>query len=132
MTIDEALNQYRDGRFEYGTLDCCLFVCNVIRDVTGKDFADGYRDTYQSVYGAARIVKRAGGFIALMNNVFGSLIRPAAEANPGDPILVCSPYVEKDRVGKALGFFDGDEIYVMTQTGLINIPFRAGQGCWHV
>ena len=45
----------RNCPFRWGSFDCCLFACNVVREITGTDMATPWRGSYRTKTGAWRI-----------------------------------------------------------------------------
>lgn len=132
MDLQNALEQYRDAEFNYGTLDCCLFVLNVVRDFTGIDYAEPWRGRYSSERGALKIIMGYGGMSGLVSAVLGRMIRPIWSVKPGDPVLIGYPLVEQDSIGGGLGIYDGSTLVYLTEKGLATAPVLWGKGCWHV
>lgn len=131
MDVNAALQKYADAEFSYGRLDCCLFVANVIQDVTGIDYAEKWRGRYSTELGALRVIAEYGSLVALASSAFGQL-KPFWSAKKGDPVLLSQAIVEQDGVGEALGVFDGDVIVYLTESGLAEAPISAARGCWNV
>jgi hypothetical protein len=131
VRISEALCRHRNAEFKYGSLDCCLFVADVLRDLHGRDFASKWRGTYHSEIGALRIVARYGGLKSLVSSVFGEMI-PTAECKDGSPILLSRKLYEQDAVGGALGVRNGGVVVYLTQNGLAEAPITWSLGGWNV
>lgn len=131
MKLAAALDKHQDAEFRYGVADCFLFACDVIRDVTGADYAEPWRGKYRSAHGALRAIAVHGDFVDAMCAVFGP-VRPIFAVKKGDPVLVHRDLVESDAVAEALGIFNGDDITCLTDRGLITLPLTCGRGCWHV
>ncbi len=72
--------------FEWGKQDCCLFVCDCVLAMTGRDPAADLRG-YVDELGAARIVKKNGGIRAIATARLGAEIAPLL-ASVGDVGLV--------------------------------------------
>ncbi|MFT1618372.1 DUF6950 family protein, partial [Enterobacter kobei] len=47
--------------FLWGEHDCCLFAADCAEAMTGENFADGWRGTYDSETGAKKALLRGGG-----------------------------------------------------------------------
>jgi hypothetical protein len=129
--IDEILSRYEDACFEWGRLDCCLFVADVLLLLTGRDYAAPWRGTYDSEFGAKRLVIKYGGLGGLAAEAFGD-IRLPEEARDGDPVLFTGKFIERDSIGGALGIAHGGQIVYLTQRGLDRAPLTAAVGCWNV
>jgi len=131
MRTATSIRKYEKTKFEYGTLDCFLFVCNVVRDMTGTDYAKPYRGKYQSEFGALRQIAAFGDFEKSMKGIFGEM-KPAWTMKSGSPVLLASQAVDNDRVAGAIGIYDGKDIVCLASSELLRLPVTAGKGCWHV
>lgn len=125
------LSKYENAVFKYGSLDCCLWVCDVIRDHKGVDYAERWRGKYKGELGAFRLIRDAGGFDALMQQAFGE-IKPIWSVKEFSPVLLNHNCVESDSIQAGLGIFDGNQIAALTDSGIIYYPVLAGRGCFHV
>lgn len=47
--------------FSWGQHDCCLFAADCAEAMTGENFANGWRGTYDSETGAKKAILRGGG-----------------------------------------------------------------------
>ena len=73
---------------EYGRHDCLIFAGNVVKAITGKDFARGHRGKYDSHAKAYRHLKQMGFASpeALLDSLFDE--KPIGFAGRGDIVLV--------------------------------------------
>lgn len=46
--------------FEWGKLDCALFVANAVQAITGKDYAEPLRGKYDDAHGAQEALRSVG------------------------------------------------------------------------
>jgi hypothetical protein len=76
-----------DQPFVWGRQDCCIFVADCAKAITGQDPAADLRGTYADEASAARLLKRLGGVRAIGAARFGLEIAPAF-AQVGDIGLV--------------------------------------------
>ena len=129
--MQDILDKYKASEFKYGTLDCCLFVANVIKDMTGIDYAVQWRGRYRSEFGALRMIAEHKDMHGIACAAFGKM-RPVWSVRKGDPVLLNPELVEHDTIHEGLGIFDGDKIFYMAEIGLMDAPILAGRGCWHV
>lgn len=127
--VRAAIEQYRDIPFRYGRLDCFLFTCGVIREVTGKDYAAPWRGRYNTPLRARRIIVQHGGWEQILCRIFGEL-HPIWSVRPGDPVLLGA--VEQDAVAAGIGIYDGEHIMALGAGGLVELPVLSGRGCWRV
>lgn len=65
----------RDARrsFAWGECDCLIRLADWGMHLTGQDAAAPWRGRCSSALGAARILKREGGIVAVVNKAFASL-----------------------------------------------------------
>src|SRR5579859_6297583 len=88
--FQQFLNDNQRRPFAYGSFDCCLFVCDAIRAMTGIDVAAKFRGTYSSL----REVRAFGSVQAIAQQVageFGMPEVPAFCAQRGDVALIKRP-----------------------------------------
>lgn len=69
MLLPDYIAAHLDKPFEYGRLDCVLFVANWIKHKTGIDYLDGLPH-WASERRALRIVKDLGGLEVAMDRRF--------------------------------------------------------------
>ena len=129
--MQTILDKYKSACFEYGTLDCCLFVADVIKDMTGIDYAAQWRGRYRSEFGALRMIAEHKDMRGIACTAFGKM-HPVWAVKKGDPVLLNPQLVEHDSIHEGLGIFDGDQIVYMAEKGQMKAPVLAGVGCWHV
>jgi hypothetical protein len=71
--------------FAYGSSDCGLWLADWIRARRGVDPGAGFRGTYSTEAGCARLVRRAGGLVALLDAAFlAAGLSQAPRAQLGD------------------------------------------------
>jgi len=61
IRLDRYLRESAEKPFAWGEHDCCLFVCNAIREMTGKDPAAEFRGRYKTRAGAYALLRRQTG-----------------------------------------------------------------------
>jgi len=131
MKLSAAISKYKKAGFSYGELDCFLFVCNIIRDTSGTDYAARWRGGYKTELGALRAIAEFGSFDAAMLAVFGE-VHPIWSVKKGDPVLLNSACVESDLINAGIGLFDGDQVVYLCDKGIDRAPITIGRGCFHV
>jgi uncharacterized protein DUF6950 len=57
--LSAFLDARRQARFCYGAHDCCLFVADALRVITGVDFAAQFRNRYNTAFGALRRLRES-------------------------------------------------------------------------
>lgn len=104
--------------FVWGSFDCILFLADWSIERLGTDPADAYRGRYRTPLGAQRIIRKAGGLVALIEREF----RPCGwgqsdDLGPGDIGVV---EVETPSGKQPAGaIFTGSHWCVLGQHGLI-------------
>lgn len=113
--------------FAWGDFDCCLFVADAVKAMTGHDFAAPYRGRYTTELGALRALKRygQGSLKNTLTALFGPMLGPRC-ATDGDIALVKTP------TGDALGLVYRCGIWVTGPNGLDKLPLRFAKGAWEV
>lgn len=71
----------------YGKTDCFLTSCNIVYKISGVDYADEIRGTYQDEAGADAKLKEWGGISGYLQHRIGEPIHPHA-AQMGDFVLL--------------------------------------------
>jgi hypothetical protein len=132
--LDAFLQANRYCKFSYGRADCCLFVCDAIRVMTGTDPAAPFRGKYDSLKGALREMKGYCGSasVASVAELVASRngmpeISPR-RAGRGDAALLDGP------LGCSLGVvaLNGREIVVCGHADLEAIPLARAIRAWRV
>ncbi len=136
--VFRAVAARRDRAFQWGTHDCCLFACDVIRDAGGMDYAAPFRGRYRTAAGAARALRRFLGPSSPKLRPAG-LLEAAAEkitqdngleevpplmAQRGDFVLV------GETEGPALGVCLGSHIVAAGPRGTVLRPLAAVRRAW--
>lgn len=108
------MDRQRREAFAWGEHDCVIgFGAEIVRAITGRDLAAGYRDKYRTPAQAAQIIKDSGAE-TLGDFVAGFLPEiPPAFAQVGDLGVV-----EADGpIGEAICMFDASGLIVLTEAG---------------
>ena len=125
----ELLNVFiksrKDVPFEWGKQDCCLFACDLVKEMTGVDYASDFRGTYNNVAGALTILKKEGGVKQLAINSWGVEINPLM-AQRGDVVLVQGEH------GNSLAVCIGQSIVATGENGLVSLPLRSAICAWRI
>lgn len=127
MTRDEVLayvQQHASTPFEWGKSDCVQFADGLVRLVTGQGYASGY--SYDSEFGAARLIREAGSLEALVSKHLGPMNRDRRECRDGDVVLSAF-----DR-GPMLGIAVPRLFYLRTERGVIPVEIEMAIGFWRV
>lgn len=78
-----------DKRMTWGEFDCCLFVANAIKAMTGCDYAQNFRGKYKTERGAYKALHKygRGDIKSTLNSLLGPS-KSAFIARRGDVVLV--------------------------------------------
>ena len=96
--------KYRNSKFAWGQLDCCLYAANVLKAITGIDYAKDLRNRYSTKFGATRVIKESGAkdVIDIVSNQLNSVpLRDVDNAKLGDLVA------KKEGKGYSIGVCDG-------------------------
>lgn len=98
--------------FLWGEHDCCLFAADCAEAMTGDNFADGWRGTYDSETGAKKALLRGGGSL---EKVLGKYLDevPLKLAQRGDIAVV------ENAGTRCAGVIYGGALWVPGETGLV-------------
>jgi hypothetical protein len=88
LRFEKVVAENSNKAFEWGYHDCILWGANAVLAITGYDAAEGFRGTYSTALGAARVLKELGGIEKLINDKLYVEPVPAGYANIGDILLV--------------------------------------------
>lgn len=108
------------GPFTWGARDCCTAACDAWAALWGHDPMGQARGTYDTAFGAARIIRRAGGYAAWCDTALG--LRRTDRPLPGDLALVMA----SDGIfGAAMGLvITGTQTVVKAPSGVTVTPAR--------
>ncbi len=59
--LQAYLDSHRESHFQYGELDCCLFVCDCVLAMTGHDMAAWFRGRYNTRKSALSLIRERTG-----------------------------------------------------------------------
>jgi hypothetical protein len=139
--------------FSWGTMDCCLFACDAILEITGVDLAIDFRGKYDDLRSAVRtmhafvaqypshqlvefelegisveeqdLVESVAHVIASVNGIEEV---PLLMAQRGDVVLLDSP------MGKGLGILGlrGTHVHSTGPDGIVDIPLQECHRAWRI
>lgn len=138
--LEQLLAERRHRAFEWGVHDCCLFAADAVEVMTDVDPAFAFRARYRTRAGAARVLRRHGGFedlIARLATAFGMAAVAPLQAGRGDVVCFVTP-LPKPCSGSVAGLpalgivaLNG-EIAAAGPDGLVFLPLRAATRAWAV
>lgn len=127
----ERLHEFLKGRsgapFSWGRNDCVLFVADAVEVITGVDLAADFRDSYDSAFGAARIMREEFDSVSV-DQIAAQFLPwcPTNRAGRGDVVAV-----ETDD-GVALGICVGDHAACAGREGIYYMPRYTFAAAWRV
>jgi hypothetical protein len=132
--MDSFLHAHAQDRFVYGSWDCCLFVCDAIREMTGIDPASDFRGKYRSRKEAYALIKAAIG-TASVQAIAASITAkfqmpeiPVRRAQYGDLVLIERP----NDYSLGLIALNWSEIIACRARGLSRISLNLAVRAWRV
>lgn len=130
------LKACQSDAFSWGTLDCCLFAADAVREMTGADPAAWFRGRYGDEAGAIKALRdfSGGGVLEVMTQLSAEQAWPQimpVYLQRGDVALLPAPE-GFEAFGGALGICIGVQIAVMTQNGLAAVRLRDAIAGWHI
>jgi hypothetical protein len=61
IKLHEYITRNREASVQWGEMDCCMFACDCIKEITGIDTAEWFRGKYKSKQKAYSLLKEFGG-----------------------------------------------------------------------
>jgi hypothetical protein len=125
----------QDRRFAYGSWDCCLWVCEAVKEMTGVDPAAPFRSKYSTRTQAYQLMREYGGRAsveAIVSRVLDDIGMPEVSvlrAHRGDMALI--PRGANDH-SLALVALNGRELLTCTARGFASIPLTRAVRAWSV
>lgn len=98
--------------FLWGEHDCCLFAADCAEAMTGENFADGWRGTYDSETGAKKALLRGGGSLEKVLAKYLDEV-PVKMAQRGDIAIV------ENAGTRCAGVIYGGAVWVPGETSLV-------------
>ncbi|HDC4767577.1 TPA: hypothetical protein O8U57_001692 [Enterobacter asburiae] len=103
--------------FLWGEHDCCLFAADCAEAMTGDNFADGWRGTYDSETGAKKALLRGGGSLEKVLAKYLDEV-PVKMAQRGDIAVV-------ENMGtRCAGVIYGGAVWVPGEMGLVCLRIK--------
>ena len=128
--MNKLLEEARNKPYKIGEHDCALFVTDIMRVFSGRDYSKAFRGKYKTQTGALKLIKRlSGGEESLREaatNVFGIDPLKPAWAMRGSPVLY------KEDGQEHLGVSTGTHAAVLHEDGLKFIPLSDCECCWNI
>ena len=126
IDLADFIESRRHSPFVWGENDCCLFVADAVELISGIDAAAPYRRKYTTATGAARALKKYGD-----GSIAGAWSACFEEINPQDLGRGDVAMVEVEGApASALSF--GNQLWIVSENGLITLPRSAALQAWRV
>lgn len=103
--------------FLWGEHDCCLFAADCAEAMTGDNFADGWRGTYESETGAKKALLRGGGSLEKVLAKYLDEV-PVKMAQRGDIAVV------ENAGTRCAGVIYGGAVWVPGEAGLVCLRIK--------
>ncbi|NJQ19566.1 hypothetical protein HCO69_07955 [Pantoea sp. LS15] len=110
--------------FLWGEHDCCLFAADCAEAMTGENFADGWRGTYDSETGAKIALLRGGGSLEKVLAKYLDEV-PVKMAQRGDIAVV------ENAGTRCAGVIYGGAVWVPGEAGLVCLRVKP-MSTWRV
>ena len=110
--------------FLWGEHDCCLFAADCAEAMTGENFADGWRGTYDSETGAKKALLRGGGSLEKVLAKYLDEV-PVKMAQRGDIAVV------ENAGTRCAGVIYGVAVWVPGEAGLVCLRVKP-MSTWRV
>ncbi len=135
--LEELIRERSNSPFNYGSIDCCLFACDAVEAITGRDPGEWFRGKYKSQKEAYRLLKEFadGEILETAEKITSALGMPEIHPNfaqRGD-VVYCK--IETLRLGLnyTLGILSiNGQIAVPGKNGLEFYPLERGIKAWKV
>lgn len=129
--LHAAVNDARRRPFDWGIHDCVLWACEAVRSMTGVDWADGWRGTYDDERSAARKMREIAGrglpeLAAKYAADFQCDEIPVKQAGRGDVVMVDT------NLGPALGIVIDHRVAIAAPDGLAFLPVNGALKAWRI
>lgn len=128
--LEAEVRRKADYAFAWGSNDCCLFACDLVRAMTGVDYAAAFRGRYSTPLGAARTLRDVAG-VATLPDLLDKLAaqEPWSEIDPssatsGDWTLLDGPH------GPTLAIRFGQLVAAPGDVGVSLLPASRSLRAW--
>lgn len=132
--LAEFVKAASERPFQYGSFDCCSMPCEAASKITGVDPWAHSRGRYKTERGAARVIRRAGGFIQMVEKIMSDYPEaPISFARRGDILLVVDAEIVESGSDAMLALCLGHDMgYVSRDRGFRLLPFNRASRAWRI
>lgn len=133
-SLADFVDQARVRPFLWGEFDCCSMPCEAALNIVGVDPWSKFRGRYKTERGAARVIRRAGGFVRLIEKIMsGYLEVPVSFARRGDILLVIDAEIVEPGFDAMLALCLGHQMaFVSRDRGFRLLPFNRAARAWRI
>jgi len=132
------LSQYNGCEFNYGTLDCCLFVGDVVKEITGVDLVSDFRGKYHDLESLRDFLQKKQGstdhikLIAKLLTSQGVNKQKPVFAKRGDVVVIRQ--INDNEINYILGIIhlNGKDVVAMQHSGLGYYPISMITKAWEI
>lgn len=130
IALKQFVRQRAQLPFEWGTRDCLLLAADAVQAGLGVDPAADLRGRYANAVQAARLWRRLGGWLPIIQQRFGKPL-PMGAAPDGAAVLVNAGACTDGLFdGQSMGFLWRGLVVAQGAAGLVFVPRRACAGAW--
>jgi hypothetical protein len=135
--LDAYLVERFASRFQWGSVDCCLFAADALLAMTDTDIAAWFRGRYGNAASAYRALRQFAGHgveatFAKLAHEHGWHDVEIVLAQRGDVALFRSIMIEDAPFDCGVGIVIGDKMVALGEDGMIAMPVRSAFRTWHV
>ena len=128
LKLDKQIKLWQNQQFAYGKSDCAIFVCDVLKAVTGVDYYEEFKGLYSTRVRALKIIAKEGSLANLVTKTFKIEPKPSRYAMRGDPVL----YIDKETKEECLGICIGHLIIAPKEEGLGTFDLLDALHTWNL
>ncbi len=132
--LAEFVVSARHRAFQWGEFDCCSMPCEVALKITGVDPWAHFRGRYRTERGAARVIRRAGGFVPMIEKIMSDYPEvPVSFARRGDILLALDAEIVEPGSDAMLALCLGHDMgFVSRDRGFRLLPFNRASRAWRI
>jgi len=123
--LASCIEDARGKSFSRGVFDCCLWAADVVRAMTGIDYASEFRGKYATLKGAIGVLNGR-----TLDAVMDEKLQRVDHPSRGDVVLIPIEITQQPIAG--LGICLGDKIAMIGDGGLEFLPLQDAACAWGV
>ena len=126
LEFEKVVSEHKDKPFIWGEHDCVLWAANAVLAITEFDAAEGFRDSYSTALGAAKLLKDFGGMESLVTKKLDREPVAPAFANVGDVLMGLQ------ESQPMLAICNGETMLAPGVEGLVALPTLSAVKAWKI